>query len=152
MASFVPAGPAHHGGHHWLEHLMPPLNLPLSILGRPVKPVSFSFTLAMLIIVYINVTATGVVGALGARHFLAAVAGIAVVLSVWGWAGRSQRAAEWALLTVAFVWAIRFWAGGLTMGFSLSNEGVWFSFCWSLVASGSFWLERSDGHFRRERE
>lgn len=120
---------------------MPPLNLPLSLWGRPVKPVSFSFLIAMLLIVYLNLTGGGIVAG-GGRHFVALSAAVAAGLSLWGWAGKNQKAAEWALLTVAFVWAARFWAGGLTLGFSLSNEGVWFSLCWSLLASGAFWLER----------
>ena len=123
---------------------MPPLNLPIQFFGRPFKPVSFSFTLAMLLIVYLNITAQGIVGATGGRHFIAASAALAAGLSLWGWVGRNQRAAEWALLVVAFVWAARFWAGGLSDDFTLANEGVWFSMCWSLIASGSFWLERMD--------
>lgn len=123
---------------------MPPLNLPIRIFGRPFKPVSFSFSVAMLIIVYVNVTGQGIVGGLSGRHFIAASAAVAAFMSFWGWLRQSQKVAEWALLVVAFVWAARFWAGGLTVGFSLGNEGVWFSLCWSLIASGSYWLERTD--------
>lgn len=123
---------------------MPPLNVPLHIFGRPFKPVSFSFTLAMLLIVWLNLTDNGIVQATSGQHFIALSAGVAAALSIWGWITQSQKVAEWALLVVAFVWACRFWAGGLTTGFDLANEGVWFSLIWSLVATGSFWLERSD--------
>ena len=121
---------------------MPPLNLPIRVMGRPLKPVSLSFTAAMLLIVYLNLSSTGIVGETSGRHFIALSAAAAAGLSIWGWVRHNQRAAEWGLLMVAFVWASRFWAGGLSVGFELGNEEVWLSLCWSLLASGAFWLER----------
>lgn len=120
------------------------MNLPVIVLGRPAKPVSLFFTAAMLLVVYLNLSSAGIVGDTAGRHLIAAGAGLAAALGAYGWFARSQRAAEWALLAVSFVWAARFWAGGLSQGFELSNEGVWFSLCWCGIAAGSFWLERTD--------
>lgn len=112
---------------------------PVLFMGRRIKPVAFGLAVACASFAWSAITDTGVldgtlwsdiVGALGVTT--------AVLLTVAWWRG-SQRLAEWGLLAVAFIYAIRIWFILLTVGFA---EGLWLSIGTFIVASGSFILER----------
>lgn len=123
---------------------MPPLNLPVTVWGRPVKPVGLFLSLSALVVVVINVLDLGILTASAWGDLVGVVMAAAAALLVAGWVTRSQRLAELGLLCAFAAWLFRFWIGGLVVGFDIDHEGVWLSLCWAGIAGGSWALERLD--------
>lgn len=124
---------------------MPILNLPWTLFGRPIKPVSFVLMMTMLVIAYIALTNTGILGPSVYADLLGAAAVVVALLFAWAWWATSQEIAEWALLLAFFLWGFRFWAVIFVLGDdALRIEGFYLSFLWMLLSGGSWLLERSD--------
>jgi hypothetical protein len=121
---------------------MPPLNLPISFFGRPIKPVSLGFSIFMVTFVVYNVRNTGVFGDSRWGDVIAVVAGAALVLLTLAWARNSQRLAEYGLLLSGTVFTIRGTFLLLTFGFD--RQDVYFSLGVAIIAFGSYFLERAD--------
>lgn len=126
---------------------MPELNLPFTIRGRPIKPVSLVLMNTMLVIGFVSLVDVGVLGDSLWSDVLGGVACVAVGVFGVGWAYNSQRISEWALLLAMFVWGSRFWAIVFVHGWDcIKQEGLYLSFLWVLLAGGSWMLERTDPH------
>ena len=123
---------------------MPPLNLDVTVWGRPVKPVALFLTLSALVVAAINVLDVGILQTSAWGDLVGVVMAGAASLLVVGWVTRSQRIAEVGLIAAFMAWLFRFWIGGLVTGFQLAHEGVWLSLCWAGIAGGSWALERLD--------
>lgn len=124
---------------------MPKLNLPITIRGRPIKPVSLVLMNTMLLLGIISILDLGVLGRSMWSDVLGALAfGVAGTFMI-GWFSNSQLISEWALIGAFFVWGFRFWALILLYGWkAFESEGVYLSLLWLLLAGGSWLLERSD--------
>lgn len=126
---------------------MPPLNLPVKIFNRPLKPVSLFVTTAMVVLLISGIIDMSIL--LGASRWgdaLAVFAGVAAAAGIGGWWVRSQKLAEIALLMAFSAFAFRFFAIVLE---SHGNYGPIFqsaglNLCWLGVAGGSWFLERVD--------
>lgn len=128
---------------------MPPMNLNWKVFGRPVKPVAFSLMLTMLIVAWAAIVNVGVLGAsVWADALLVLTTGVAALIMV-AWVKNSQRLTEWALLAAFFVWGIRFWLVVLVADNPISEEGLYLSVCWMIVAGGSYLLEKTDPRTRK---
>jgi hypothetical protein len=121
---------------------MPPLNLPISVFGRPVKPVSLGFAVFMITFTVYNIRNTGVFGASRWGDVIAVVAGASFVLLMVAWVRNSQRLAEYGLLLSGTVFTIRGMFLLLTFGFD--RQDVYFSLGTAIIAFGSYFLERVD--------
>lgn len=130
---------------------MPPLNLPLVIFGRPVKPVAGWFMVASAYLAWINATANGLLGDTAAAWVFAGAWACTAAILAWGWIGRSQRAAEAGLVAVFACFLFRFVAVGLERGWDPGNEGHWLSVAWAGLAASSYLLEHLDGDLRGAR-
>ena len=124
---------------------MPELNLPITIRGRPIKPVSLVLMNTMIILGCLSIFDAGILGSSRWADILGGLAFIVAGSFMTAWVANSQILAEWALLGAFFVWGFRVWAIMLTNGWAtFSSEGIYLSFLWILLAGGSWLLERSD--------
>lgn len=121
---------------------MPPLNLPISIFGRPAKPVAFGFAIFMITFTVSNLLDRGVFKASLWGDVVAVVAGAAFTLLVLAWFINSQRLAEYGLLLSCTVFITRGMFLALTLGFD--RQDVYFSLANAIIAGGSYFLERTD--------
>jgi len=121
---------------------MPPLNLPISIFGRPVKPVSLGFAIFMVTFVVYNVRNVGLFGDSRWGDVIAVVAGAAFLLLMTAWFRNSQRLAEYGLLLSCTVFTIR--GTFLLLVFGWDRQDVYFSLGTAIIAGGSYFLERVD--------
>lgn len=121
---------------------MPPLNLPISFFGRPVKPVAFGLGLYMFAFMAYNILDRGVFGPSRWGDVIAVIAGAALTLLVVAWIANSQRLAEIGLLLSCTVFLIRGLFLVLTVGFGA--EGFYYSIASAIIAGGSYFLERAD--------
>ena len=111
------------------------------VFGRPFKPVAMGFALAMVILVFINVTDTGRLGANWLGDVVAILAGIALVFLIGGWWGRWQRWVEVGLLFTFGTYAIR---GFFILFAEGISQSIWFSFVFAFIAGGAYMLEVND--------
>lgn len=121
---------------------MPPLNLPISIFGRPIKPVSIGFAIFMLTFSVINVLDVGVFENSVLGDVVAVLAGGAFAMLVLAGVVNSQRIAEYGLLLSCTVLVIRGTFIALTLG--VTHREVFFSIATAIIAGGSYFLERTD--------
>lgn len=122
---------------------MPPLNLSVTFLGRPVKPVSFGIAMLSVALFISNVvTNTGLQGYSVYGDVLGGVALLSFFFLCLGWIRSSQYLAEIGLLFAACCYTIRGVYVALTLG--ISAQALWYSIAIALIAGGSFFLERSD--------
>ena len=130
---------------------MPPQNLSWSIFGRPIKPVAFALAISMLIISFSAYQDFGVLGKSKWADGLALVAVLDAVFLTFAWVRSSQLYAEWGLLLAFAVWDVRFWLIVFVSSNPISTEGLWLAACWSIVAGGSYLLEKTDPGGRHHR-
>lgn len=121
---------------------MPPLNLPISVFGRPVKPVSIGLALIMITFMVANALDLGAFGPSAWGDILGVVAGGAFLLLMLAFIRNSQRLAELGLLFSATVFIVR--GTFLLLTFGWSEEDLYFSFALAIIAAGSYFLERTD--------
>ena len=121
---------------------MPPLNLSIKFLGRPVKPVSLGVAIFMLVFTVFNITDLGVFGTNRYGDIVAIVAAASLTLLVLAWIINSQRLTEYGLLLASTVFVIRGTFLGLTL--SWSRQDVYFSLAMFIISAGSYFLERVD--------
>ena len=121
---------------------MPPLNLSIKFLGRPVKPVSLGVAIFMLVFTVFNITDLGVFGTNRYGDIVAIVAASSLTLLVLAWIINSQRLTEYGLLLASTVFVIRGTFLGLTL--SWSRQDVYFSLAMFIISAGSYFLERVD--------
>ncbi len=121
---------------------MPPMNLTITILGRPVKPVAFGLGVYMAVFMFYNLVDKGVFGNSKWGDVLAVIAGAALALLVTAWVANSQRLAEVGLLLACSVFLIRGTFLILTIGFG--SEAVYYQIANIIIAGGSYFLERAD--------
>lgn len=121
---------------------MPPMNLPVTIWGRPVKPVALGLAIMMLIFAIFNVLNLDVfyVSIWGDVVGLTAFASFAIFTVAW--IINSQRLAEYGLALAAGVFIARCIALLLINGWEA--QGVYFSAGAAIIAAGSYFLERTD--------
>ena len=124
-----------------------PLDLRITILGRPVKPVALGLALAMATLLTTGITGTGLLGGTHWGNAVAVAAAGALVLFVVGWVRGSQRLAEWALGGAFFAMAARTVFLFITAG--AGQPAPWLSGALCIIAGGSYWLERVDGYRSR---
>lgn len=124
---------------------MPPLDLSINVFGRPLKPVSLVFAATMLLVGIVSILDIGVLKDSLWSDVIGAIAfGVFGIFSV-SWWFRSQIIGEVALLGAFFVWGCKFWIILLMYGdSSFRKESFWLSLLWSLLAAGSWLLERAD--------
>ena len=121
---------------------MPPLNLPISIFGCPIKPVSLGFAVFMLTFTVFNLLDMGVFKATLWGDVVAVISGAAFVLLMVAWLINSQRLAEYGLLLSCTVFIIR--GTFLMLVFDWTRQDVYFSLATAIIAGGSYFLERND--------
>lgn len=121
---------------------MPPLNLPLMVFGRPVKPVALGLVVICLTLTWSNIVDIGVFGQSRWGDLLGVVCALSVVLFMAGWWGRSQALAEHALLAVSA--AMIFRSLGLLFEQGFMQQSVYLSIGVATIAVGSYVLERLD--------
>jgi hypothetical protein len=121
---------------------MPPLNLPITVFNRPVKPVAFGFSVLMIVLTVVGVTGTGVFGTSILGDVETAVSAVAAAALIGGWIGRSQRIAEIGLLLVFIVYTMRGVFIGLYYG--PSKYDMYLSLGAAIIAGGSYLLEHAD--------
>lgn len=124
---------------------MPELNLPITIRGRPIKPVSFVLMSDMILLGVFSILDLGVLGISIWSDVVGGMAFFVAASFMIAWLSNSQTISEWALIGAFFVWGFRFWALILIYGWnSFVSDGVYLSLLWLLLAGGSWLLERSD--------
>lgn len=121
---------------------MPPLNLDVTILGRPVKPVSFGLAVLMVTLFVTNILDVGVTRESGWGDLLGVVALLSAISLALAWIRSSQRLTEIGLLLATAAYTIRSIFLLLTLGVSAST--FWYSLGLAVIAGGSFFLEQSD--------
>jgi hypothetical protein len=117
------------------------------IFGRPFKPVALGLSIAMIVLVTVNIHGTGHLGEGWLGHIVAAISGTSLVFLVGGWWARWQIWAEIGLLLAAFTYI----TSGLFLLFTdWTEQSAYFAFSTALIAGGAFWLEvNSDGIGKR---
>jgi hypothetical protein len=128
---------------------MPPQNLHWRILGRPVKPVAFALAYSMLIIAWAAYANIGVLDGSELADILGGACLAVFAVFVIAWWHTSQRLAELGLLLSFIVWGMRFWLIVFLAGNSISTEGLWLSLGWTVIAGGSYLLEKTDSRTAR---
>lgn len=130
---------------------MPPMDLPWSVCGRPIKPVSLVLMNTMLILGFVAITDKGLLQDSEWADIIGLIAlGVAIIFIVGFWRF-SQKLNEYALIGAFFVWGVRFWGILLTQGVDgFSKEAGYLAIMWMLLAAGSWLLERSDPAVHRE--
>jgi hypothetical protein len=124
---------------------MPELNLPFTLFGRPIKPVSMVLMFTMFLLSIYSLIDVGVLGTSAWGDIIGAMAFSVACLSILAWFENSQRLSEYALLGAFFIWGFRFWGIILVQGWNtFFTEGWYLSFMWVLLAGGSWLLERAD--------
>ena len=124
---------------------MPPLNLPWTFFGRPIKPVAFVLMVTMMVLGVSAITDRGVLQDSIWADVIGVLALCVSVILFYAWYKKSQTWAEYALLGAFFVWGIRFWGIVFTQGFdALTQEPGCLALLWMLLAGGSWLLERAD--------
>ena len=113
----------------------------LRIFGRPLKPVAFGLTLAMVIIAQSNFRNADRGTEYPLSVFLGIAAVAAAVTLVVGWVGSRQRIAEVGLLLVVGVYVTRAVFIQMT---SPWDQAVFFSLSTAIIAAGSFMLEAAE--------
>ncbi len=123
---------------------MPPMNLNLTIFGRPIKPVAFGLGLCMATFMYFNLVGMGVMSAAGWDDVVAIVSGAALSFLVIAWVANSQQIAEYGLLLSCTVFIIR--ATYLVLAHGFERADLYVSLGLAIIAGGSYFLERADPH------
>ena len=121
---------------------MPPLNLPVYFLGRPVKPVSLGLAITMLALMVINIFHAGLFIDSFWSVVIATVSGMSVVLFFYGWVRTSHIADEWGMMLSTAVLITR--AAALFFTFGLSQIDLYLSIGLAFISAGSYALERTD--------
>jgi len=109
--------------------------------GRPFKPVALGLSLAMLVLVVVNLEDTGRLGATWTGDVVAVLAGASFLTLMAGWWTRSQLLAEYGLVLACATYVLRGTFLALTI---FPDQSMWFSFSTAIVAGGAFLLERTD--------
>lgn len=125
---------------------MPPMDLPVAVFGRPIKPVALGLVIICVTLLWSNLVDVGVFGASRWGDLLGALCGAAAVLFLIGWWGRSQAMAENALLAVSA--AMIFRSLGLLFEHGPIEQSVYLSLGVATIAVGSYILERLDPRVR----
>ena len=124
---------------------MPPMNiLGIKFLGRPIKPVAFALSWSMIIIAW---AAFDDVGVLDGSRWADALGVGAIAVSgilVAAWWKNSQQWAEIGLAAAFFLWTTRFLLILLVNNNPITQEGLWLSLGWVVIAGGSYLLEKDD--------
>lgn len=134
---------------------MPPLILPrITLLGRPVRPVSFGFMLAMFVITWAG---WANVGSLDGSYLADILSVASAFVGVWlaaAWWFKKQWMAETGLLMVfaAMIFRATFTYLLLadTPGQGPVPETSLLSVCAAIIAGGAWLLERSDPYADRK--
>jgi hypothetical protein len=121
---------------------MPPLNLSIKLLGRPVKPVSLGISIFMAVLTIFNLADTGVFGASLYGDIIAVISASSFTLLVLAWIINSQLLTEYGLLLASTVFVVRGTFLGLTL--SWGRQDVYFSLAMFIISAGSYFLERTD--------
>lgn len=110
----------------------------VTVFGRPFKPVALGLSIAMTVLVVVNVHGTGRLGEGWLGHVIAVIAASSLFFLVAGWWARWQVWAEIGLLLACSTYLIR----GIFLAFTdWQDQAMWFSFSTALIAGGAFWLE-----------
>ena len=125
-----------------------PLDLPLKVWGRPVKPVALGFCVLMGTLAVYNIRGIGLLGDTAWSHAVGVLAGTSALMMLVGWIGKRQALAKYGLFAAAITYLIRLFYLLLTEG--ITNQSFWLSLGAAIIASGSFFLEDIDP--KRENE
>ena len=124
---------------------MPRLNLPWTTYGRPIKPVSLILMNTMFVFSWTAITDKGALLDSLWGDFIGVLALLVAAAFIWGWFKSSQKIAEYCLLAASAIWGFRFWALLFVNRDSVfTTEALYMSLLWSLLAGGSWLLERAD--------
>lgn len=124
-----------------------PLDLRFTVLGRPVKPVAVGLIVAMAALVLTGLVGTGLLGGTHWGYTVAVAAAASFVTFIVAWVRCSQRLAEAALALAFFTMSARTVFLFITVG--ASQPAAWLSLSLTIVAGGSYWLERGDSNGRQ---
>jgi peptidoglycan/LPS O-acetylase OafA/YrhL len=113
----------------------------ITVWGRPFKPVALGLTLTMLVVAQANLRGYDRGTEPPLAYVVAFLAGAAIVCMVYGWIGRSQRAAEAGFLLVVAAYTTR--AAFIQMS-NPWDAAVWFSLASVIIAGGAYMLEATD--------
>ena len=127
---------------------MPPLNLPVTVFGRPLKPLALGIVVAMLVLTLAGILDQGALHSSGWGDLVSAVAFASFTAFMGGWWARSQRMAEMALLLATGVFTARA-AALLMLHFEILDVAAWLSVASAITAGGAYALERVDPRGRR---
>jgi hypothetical protein len=122
---------------------VPPLNLPVSVWGRPIKPLALGMAVAMIVLTLAGLLDRGALGRSLWGDFVALVAFSSFMAFLGGWWGQSQRMAEVALLLACGVFTTRA-AALLMLHFEVLDIAAWLSVASAITAGGAYVLERVD--------
>jgi hypothetical protein len=118
----------------------------LTVFGRPLKPVAFGLTLAMVIVAQSNFRGADRGTEYPLSVFLGFAAVAAIVTLIVGWVCSRQRVAEAGLLLVVGVYVTR--AAFIQM-YNPWDQAVFFSLSTAIIAAGSYMLEATSTDRRR---
>jgi Kef-type K+ transport system membrane component KefB len=123
---------------------VPPLNLKVRFLGRPVKPVAFGLMLLCLILVGFNVFRSDSLTDSDWSYLVIGLAGLAAVVLFLGWWLSNQWLCEVGMLLVFGVHFTR--AVFIFMVVGAHDQNAYQSLAVCVLAAGSYALERLDPH------
>lgn len=128
---------------------MPPLILPrVTFWGRPVRPVSFGFTLYMFVLTWAGWANVGDLDGSVLGDILSITSAAVGIWLLSAWVFKKQWMAESGLLMVFTVMVFRavfsFFLLSNTAGQGLVPETSLLSVCGAIIAGGAWLLERSD--------
>lgn len=125
---------------------MPPLNLPVSILGRPLKPLAFGMAIAMVVLCLAGLFDTGALDGSLWGDVVALIAAASCTSFMAGWWARNQPMAEAGLLLACWVFTTR--AAALLFIGGAGSIAAWLSIASAIIAGGAYVLERTDPRVR----
>ena len=123
---------------------MPPLQLPIRLFGRTVRPVALGFAFLMLAMFIQNVFGVGPMGESPWAHFAGGAALVGFCLLSYGWWSNQQSGIEYGLWVSS---GVLFARAAVTLMLDGPKEfTAYMAFGVGVIAAGSYILERLDAH------
>lgn len=124
------------------------MDLSWRFFNRPFKPVALGISIIMIVLCISGIANTGLLTTTIWGDIVSVLSGATALLLFVGWYTRSQRLAEIGLLSSTFVFVTVF--SFLLLTVSTTQTSIWISLGYTVVAGGSYLLEKEDQRHHTE--
>lgn len=124
------------------------MDLSWRFFNRPFKPVALGISIIMIVLCISGIANTGLLTTTIWGDIVSVLSGATALLLFVGWYTRSQRLAEIGLLSSTFVFVVVF--SFLLLTVSTTQTSIWISLGYTVVAGGSYLLEKEDPRHHTE--